>query len=132
MKKARRTNINENDLSLGEFIRQLRKDSGTLQKDVARQLGVKAVTYSAYENDRIKPPADKLYILAKYYDVNVELLMNKLNDEESVRQEDSDVPTIKNIKEETAMLEELAYYFRNLDKVHKKAVYDLAKTLYIN
>ena len=131
MRTEKRTNINEKNITLGELIRQLRKDSGVLQKDVAKELGVKAVTYSAYENGRIIPPADKLYILAKYYDVNVELLMNKLRSDETIKSKDTEVLAIKDAKEEAAMLEELAYYFRNLDKVQKKAVYDLVKALYI-
>ena len=101
-------------------------------KDVAKELGVKSVTYSAYENGRIMLPADKLYILAEYYDINVELLMNKLKNCNANKHRDEEVSVIRDAKEEAAMLEELAYYFRNLDKAHKKAVYDLAKTLYIS
>ena len=128
----KRNNIKSDSISLGEFMRQLRKDAGLHQKDLADRLGVKPVTYSAYENGRITPPADKLYALAQYYDINVELLMSKLKGHEDGAQSDTEIPAINAAKEEIAMLEELAYYFRNLSDAHKKAVFDLAKTLYVS
>lgn len=135
MKVAKRDNINASTLSLGEFMHQLRKDAGVLQKDLAKQLGVQTVTYSAYENGRITPTADKLYALAQYYDINVELLLSKVKASENdaiKNYEPSVLPAIKEAKEEVAMMEELVYYFRNLRPTHKKAVYELAKSLCIS
>ena len=130
MKATKRDNINANTLSLGAFMRQLRKDAGIFQKDIAQQLGVKTVTYSAYENDRITPPSDKLYTLAQYYDINVELLISKLKSSDDDSSNEANIlPAIKEAKEEVAMMEELVYYFRNLRPAHKKAVYELAKSL---
>lgn len=136
MKDSKRKIIDASTLTLGEFMRQLRNDAGVLQKDLAKQLGVKTSTYSAYENGRIKPAPDKLYALAQYYDINVELLVSKVkgSDETDVNTSNDALALsgIKEAKEEVALMEELVYYFRNLRPAHKKAVYELAKSLYIS
>lgn len=136
MKQNKRDSMNSRTLTIGEFLRQLRKDEGVRQSDLAKQLGVKTSTYSAYENGRIKPAPDKLYALAQYYDINVELLVSKVKGSDETDSNTSNdvlaLAAIKEAKDEVAMMEELVYYFRNLRPAHKKAVYELAKSLYIS
>ncbi len=82
------------------------------------------------------PALDKLYALAQYYDINVELLVSKVKGSDETDSNTSNdalaLAAIKEAKDEVAMMEELVYYFRNLRPAHKKAVYELAKSLYIS
>ncbi len=114
----------------------MRKDAGKYQSEIAKILGVKSVTYSAYETGRIVPSADKLYILAKLYGVNAEVFLSKLGNAESVLREVAGVKEnrseLEKVKDDATKLDELVYYYKNLSDSQKKAVYDLTKTLYMD
>lgn len=49
---------------LNETLRQLRRDSGMTQEQVAGQLGVTRQAVSGYESDRTQPGLDILPLLA--------------------------------------------------------------------
>ncbi|SFD06829.1 helix-turn-helix domain-containing protein, partial [Butyrivibrio sp. YAB3001] len=82
-----RKTIEKGNMSLAELLKQMRKDSGRFQKDLAKLLGVKSVTYSAYETGRIIPSADKLNILAKLYGVSPEVFLARLDENEELENE---------------------------------------------
>ena len=141
MKASERKNINESNLTLGQMLRQLRKDAGKTQKELANYLGVKPVTYSAYEVGRIAPGADKLYMLSKLYDINIAILMAKTSSDERVagsfeRENNKEVRSdiagnyLRETREEALKTDELVYYYKNLSESHRNAVYELTKSLY--
>ena len=55
-------------------IRQLRKEMGLLQTDLASKLETTASNISNYENGKITPPIDKLKELSKIFNVPIEYL----------------------------------------------------------
>lgn len=61
--------------ALGNFLRSLRKAHGYTQEFVASKLNIIHQTYSHYENGRITPSADSLYLLARLYQIPVEQLL---------------------------------------------------------
>lgn len=57
---------------LGSYLHDLRKSHGYTQEYIASHLHIIHQTYSHYENGRVTPPADLLYILARLYKIPVE------------------------------------------------------------
>ena len=131
-----RKTIEQVEMGLPELMKQMRRDAGKYQSEIAKILGVKSVTYSAYETGRIVPSADKLYILAKLYGMNAEVFLSKLGNAESALSGVSGVKEnrseLEKVKDDATKLDELVYYYKNLSDSQKKAVYDLTKTLYMD
>ncbi len=61
---------------VGNKIRELRKQKGLSQEVVCLNTGLKQSTYSRYELG-IGITGYKLYILAKYYDISMDYLMDR-------------------------------------------------------
>lgn len=59
----------------GKRLRNLRKDHGETQIEVARLLNVQRTTIGEYERGNIRPPMDKLKVLADHYGVSVDYLI---------------------------------------------------------
>lgn len=55
-------------------IKQLRKEQGLLQSELASELGTTASNISNYENGKIKPPIDKIKAMAEIFNVPIEYL----------------------------------------------------------
>ena len=54
-------------------IRALREDRDLTQTDVANLLNIGQKTYSDYELEKTRIPLDSMLVLAKYYDVSMDL-----------------------------------------------------------
>ncbi len=61
-------------------IRELREDSDKLQKDIAKLLNTTQQHYSKIENGATEITADRIVILAKYYGVSADYIL-ELSDE---------------------------------------------------
>lgn len=61
-------------------IRELREDSDKLQKDIAKLLNTTQQHYSKIENGATEITADRVVILAKYYGVSADYIL-ELSDE---------------------------------------------------
>lgn len=55
-------------------IKQLRKELGLLQSELASELGTTASNISNYENGKIKPPIDKIKAMAEIFNVPIDYL----------------------------------------------------------
>lgn len=62
-------------------IRNLREDRDLRQKDLAAMLNVSQNTYSQYETGVIELTASTLIKLADFYDVSVDYLLGRKQDE---------------------------------------------------
>ncbi len=60
---------------LGQRLRELRKERGFTQNQVAQKLGINTVTYLHYEKDQREPPLALLADIAKFYSVSVDYLL---------------------------------------------------------
>jgi len=58
-----------------ERLKQLRKDKGVSQKDVAKEIGVTVSAYSNYEQGLREPSNQILINICKYYDVTADYLL---------------------------------------------------------
>lgn len=62
---------------LGTRLKELRKNLGKTQEEVARSLGTGRAAYSHLENGRNEPDNEMLSKLSKYYDVTTDYLLGK-------------------------------------------------------
>ena len=62
-----------------ERIRNLREDNDLLQKDIAGYLKISQQYYSQYELGKYTIPIEFLIMLADYYKVSVDYLVNRTN-----------------------------------------------------
>jgi transcriptional regulator with XRE-family HTH domain len=62
-------------LPLGERMKQLRKERGWSQADVAGRIGADGRQISRYENGRITPSLDALAKIAEAFDVSTDYLL---------------------------------------------------------
>lgn len=62
-------------MEMKDRIRQLRKEAGMTQQEVADRLGVNHVTISGYERGTRRPQFPEADALAELFDVNLEYLL---------------------------------------------------------
>lgn len=60
-------------------LRNLRKDRGLKQEDVANALNIQRTTYVKYEKNGIQPPNDMVVKLAEFYGVTTDYLFGLTN-----------------------------------------------------
>ncbi len=60
-------------------LKDLREDSDIKQKDIAAYLHIKQNTYSQYENGQRQLPIDALIMLAKFYNVSTDYILELTN-----------------------------------------------------
>jgi putative transcriptional regulator len=63
-------------------IGELRRSKGLQQNFVAKELGISQSLLSDYENNRNFPRLDKAYIIADYFEVNINELYERLEEDE--------------------------------------------------
>lgn len=85
---GREFEINENNtnIKIAHNLINLRKQLKITQQQVATKIGISQQTYAAYENGTRTPPTDILTLLADYYKVTTDFLLNrndKINNEET-------------------------------------------------
>lgn len=63
-----------------ERIKNLREDNDLSQESLAEILNIPQRTYSNYETGARTIPFDILIMIADYYDVSIDYLLNRTND----------------------------------------------------
>lgn len=66
-----------------ERIKQLRKESNILQKDIAKSLGISPRAYRFYENGDRFPDFQGLIRLADFFDVSIDYLVGRTDNPKS-------------------------------------------------
>ena len=61
-------------MRFGEKLRELRKQRGLRQKDIAKELNIAQNTYSDYENDKVQPSFESLVKISNILLVPIDLL----------------------------------------------------------
>ena len=62
-------------MRFNERLRDLRKQSPIMQKDIAKQIGVSVRTFQQYEQGSIEPNIEKLILLSQLFNVSVDFLI---------------------------------------------------------
>jgi transcriptional regulator with XRE-family HTH domain len=69
-------------MKLGERFKELRKQSGLTQKQVADELGIKQSNISDWENNVSRPEYENLIQLAKLYEESIDDILSCLDKKE--------------------------------------------------
>lgn len=75
---------NENQITLGEYLKMLRERKGLSQEDVAYDLNIERSSYSHYETNQTVPSIPMLRNIAKVLNVPVISLFNLTDPDEPV------------------------------------------------
>jgi transcriptional regulator with XRE-family HTH domain len=76
-------------IMLGKQLAKLRGER--TQQEIADKLGISRARYSHYENDRVQPDNDLLKIMAQFFDVTIDYLLEKSTDPRLTAKEDKEV-----------------------------------------
>lgn len=71
-------------MELGKLLAQLRKERGLLQKEVATHLNMTVATVSNYEKGVHLPDLNTLILLADFFDVSTDYLLQRTNYKASI------------------------------------------------
>lgn len=67
-------------MNLSKRIKQLRKEKGIYQKELAEYLGVSRPTITQYESGTRKPDPDTLKKIATFFNVSLDYLLGRTNE----------------------------------------------------
>ena len=77
-----------------EVLERLMKEKGVKASDVAKETGIPSSVFTDWKKGRYTPKADKLYVLAKYFGVPMEVFFEpqsiEVNEEKKYKKEDLD------------------------------------------
>ena len=76
--------VAENTMEIGKLLAQLRKEKGLLQKDVANHLNMTVATISNYEKGVHLPDLNTLIVLADFFDVSTDYLLQRTDYKASI------------------------------------------------
>lgn len=65
---------------LGELLRELRKDHGLTQADLAKELSLSPLTISAYERNRCVPDDSTKVKIAKIFNISLDYLLGLIRE----------------------------------------------------
>ncbi len=71
-------------MEFGKLLSELRREKGVLQKDVAEHLNMTVSTISNYEKGVHLPDLNTLILLADYYDVSTDYLLQRTENKASI------------------------------------------------
>ena len=77
--------------TFGKRLKELRREKGILQDDLARDIGVSKGTVSVWERDARKPEYDTLQQLCEYFQVNLGYLLGEDVDRALIQPSDEDL-----------------------------------------
>ena len=86
-----------NQQRIGEFLKQLRKDKGLTQEQLAEHFYVSSRTVSRWETGSNMPDVDMLIELANFYDVDIREIIDGERKSENMNNETTD--TLKKVAE---------------------------------
>lgn len=96
--------INERKELIAESLRELRVCAGLTQSELAEKLGIKAGTYSTYENGTREAPAEIIVRLSILYGVSTDVILQ----------------VARYRKEQPIPTEQLEYFEKEIDELKKE------------
>lgn len=76
--------VSKNNLEFGKLLAKLRKEKGVLQKEVANYLNMTVATVSNYEKGVHLPDLNTLIMLADFFDVSTDFLLQRTDFKASI------------------------------------------------
>lgn len=66
-----------NMVQIGKKLRELRKNEGLTQQQLARALNISRVNYTRYETDASRPDFETLVQIADFYEISLDELFDR-------------------------------------------------------
>jgi transcriptional regulator with XRE-family HTH domain len=110
----------------GDKLKQLRKDKGITQQQLAQLMNVGRSTIAGYETKRVQPDYEKLTWLSSYFGVSIEDLLDvkgNNKNENTHSDKDTDSDPMKHSYKLSEEEKSIVTYYRNLNNLNK----DIAK-----
>lgn len=110
-----------------EKIKELRKNNGYFQKDIAKALNIEINTYGAWERGNSEPSIDIIRKLADFYNVSTDYLFDREEEDGRIIIQEPDLPSDekKILEEYRALSPELKAlsrdYFNSLNALNKNS-----------
>lgn len=120
---------------LKDKIRELRKERGMTQKEVAERLGIGGSTMTMYETGRREPNMETLIKIADFFDVSTDYLLGKTkakNEKEVISRALVDDPELYNFWKKLSEREDLQLLFkqtRNMDPKDIRTIIRIIKAI---
>jgi transcriptional regulator with XRE-family HTH domain len=93
------------NMGLKENIKVLRKKNGITQQEIAEYLGIDTTSYGRLERGERNLSADRLELIAKFYKISVNILLEGINLVESTTQkQNSEYDFLEYLKQENQFL----------------------------
>lgn len=105
-------------MTVGQKIKQIRKDKGLQQKSVAAEVGLDQSNYNKIENGRREPSVEVLQKLAVIFGVTVDELLNP---------DDNKNPTPVTVEDKT--ITEKIRLIEQLEEEDKSVIYKMLDTM---
>lgn len=108
-----------------EKIKELRKNNGYFQKDIAKALNIEINTYGAWERGNSEPSIDIIRKLADFYNVSTDYLFDREEEDGRIIIQEPELPSDekKLLEEYRALSPELKAlsrdYFKSLNALNK-------------
>lgn len=64
-------------MEIGQKLRELRKNAGLTQEELAKKLDISRVNYTRYETNKVRPDFETLIKLADFYDVSLDEIFGR-------------------------------------------------------
>ena len=80
-----------NQIKIGEFLKELRKEKGLTQEQLAEQFNVSRRSVSRWETGNNMPDLSMLITLAEYYEVDVKEIIDGKRKSENMNEEMKDI-----------------------------------------
>ncbi|KXS41415.1 MAG: helix-turn-helix domain-containing protein [Candidatus Frackibacter sp. T328-2] len=110
---------------IGERIKELRKEKGLLQRELAEELNITQQTISLYESEKRYPDAKSLNKMAKYFDVSIDYLLGNTDERQKadhIKQALSDDPELLEFWDEMNEREDLRMYFKKCSELSPETI----------
>ncbi len=79
-------------VKIGNFLKELRKENGKTQEEIAELFGISSRSVSRWENGNTMPDLGTLVELADHYDVEIREIIDGERKSEGMEKEEKEVP----------------------------------------
>lgn len=105
-------------------LKELRLENGLKRSELSQKLGIPASTLANYENETRQAPYDVLILLANFFDVSVDFLLDRTDDLNNLKTE-----VKKNYSVLNSIEKELITDFRACSSIGKSRVQEYIKLI---
>ena len=70
-------NMDSKRVDLGNKLKELRKENGFTQEELASKLNISRVNYTRYETNKVRPDYETIVLIADFYDIALDELFDR-------------------------------------------------------